>query len=40
MVDMFEYKLTEQIIPLPIDQRYGEAEMQKIIDLIRLWEKK
>jgi hypothetical protein len=29
-----EYQLTEQIIPLPIDQRYGQAEMDYILTLI------
>jgi hypothetical protein len=30
-----EYQLTEQIIPLPIDQRYGEEEMRYIVELIK-----
>lgn len=29
-----EYKLTDEIIPLPIDQRYGKKEMEYIIDTI------
>jgi hypothetical protein len=29
-----EYQLTEQIIPLPIDQRYGQEEMDYILTLI------
>lgn len=29
-----EYKLTKEIIPLPIDQRYGEEEMEEIINII------
>jgi hypothetical protein len=29
-----EYQLTNQIIPLPIDQRYGQAEMDYILRLI------
>jgi hypothetical protein len=29
-----EYQLTNQIIPLPIDQRYGQAEMDYILTLI------
>jgi hypothetical protein len=29
-----EYQLTEQIIPLPIDQRYGQEEMDYILRLI------
>lgn len=28
-------KLAQSIIPIPIDQRYGEAEMQRIIDCIQ-----
>ena len=30
----FEKFLMHNMIPLPIDQRYGEEEMQRIIDLI------
>ena len=33
--DDFEYKLVTQVIPLPIDQRYGEIEMNKIIEIIK-----
>lgn len=29
-----EYKLTEQMQPLPIDQRYGEEDMNRIIELV------
>jgi len=29
-----EYQLTEQMLPLPIDQRYGEEEMNRIIKLV------
>jgi hypothetical protein len=29
-----EYQLTEQIVPLPIDQRYGQDEMDYILTLI------
>jgi hypothetical protein len=29
-----EYRLAENIIPLPIDQRYGQADMERIIELI------
>ena len=29
-----EYDMAEQIIPLPIDQRYGDKEMEYIIDII------
>lgn len=32
--DELEYKLAAQIIPLPVDQRYGEVDMMKIIELI------
>lgn len=30
-----EYKLMTHLIPLPIDQRYGEEEMKKIIEIVR-----
>ena len=33
--DKLEYRLATQIIPLPIDQRYGEIEMNKIIEIIK-----
>jgi hypothetical protein len=29
-----EYKLAESIVPLPIDQRYGQVEMERIVELI------
>lgn len=29
-----EYSLTQQLIPIPIDQRYGEGDMKRIIELI------
>jgi hypothetical protein len=29
-----EWQLAEQLIPLPIDQRYGPAEMARILDVI------
>ncbi len=29
-----EYKFVENLLPLPIDQRYGKAEMKKIIGII------
>lgn len=29
-----EYKLATQIVPLPIDQRYGEGDMMRIIEII------
>jgi len=32
--DQLESRLTKEIIHLPIDQRYGETEMNKILDLI------
>lgn len=31
----FEYKLATQIIPLPIDQRYGEIEMNYIVEILK-----
>lgn len=33
--DQLEYKLTRDIIPLPIDHRYGPKEMEIIIDVIK-----
>lgn len=33
--DEFEYKLATQVIALPIDQRYGEIEMKKIIEILK-----
>ena len=33
--DDLEYRLAESIIPLPIDQRYGEDEMNYIVELIK-----
>lgn len=32
--DSNDYKLTKHLLPLPIDQRYGEEEMGRIIQLI------
>lgn len=32
--DDFDYLLSFQMLPLPIDQRYGETEMNKIIEII------
>ena len=32
--DMLEYELTNNIIALPIDQRYGREEMDYIIKLL------
>jgi len=33
--DDIEYLLAYQMQPLPIDQRYGEKQMNRIIDIIR-----
>lgn len=33
--NMIEYDLAKYILPLPIDQRYGEEEMRYIIDLLK-----
>ena len=33
--DEVEYRLADAILPLPIDQRYGAADMQRIVDVIR-----
>ena len=30
-----EYTMTERVIPLPIDQRYGKNDMDRIVDLIK-----
>ena len=30
----FEKELTENVLPLPVDQRYGEAEIQKVINAV------
>lgn len=32
--DTVEYNLAKQLIPLPIDQRYGEKDMKRIIEVI------
>ena len=37
--DDFKYQLAQQMQPLPIDQRYGEEDMQRIIDVIKLYSK-
>lgn len=29
-----EYKLTKYMLPLPCDQRYGEEDMERIIQII------
>lgn len=33
-MSLLYYSLTEEIVHLPIDQRYGEKEMELIINLI------
>ena len=33
--DDLEYDMAKNILPLPVDQRYGEAEMKMIIDEIQ-----
>ena len=33
--DDFEYQLAENLVCLPIDQRYGEEEMKRIINLVK-----
>ena len=33
--DSLEWYLTRQMIPLPIDQRYGKNEMNRIINCIQ-----
>ena len=35
-IDELEYKLATQIIPLPIDQRYGVEDMIRIVDIIKI----
>ena len=32
--DSTDYRLASQILPLPIDQRYGEEDIKKIIDIL------
>lgn len=32
---MLEYELAEKLIPIPVDQRYGMQEMNRIIDIIK-----
>lgn len=32
--DMVEYRLMEELIPLPIDQRYGRSDMQRILEVV------
>ena len=36
--DSFEYEWSANILPLPIDQRYGEREMKMIADAIRAYD--
>ena len=31
----FECEMAERIVPLPIDQRYGEEEMDRIIEIVK-----
>lgn len=33
--NQLEYRLANQIIPIPIDQRYGKIEMDKIIEILK-----
>jgi len=33
-IDSLEYNFAKNIIPLPIDQRYGKKEMESIVQLI------
>ena len=30
--DSLEYKMTENILPLPIDQRYGREDMEYLVE--------
>ncbi|MGN6800611.1 MAG: hypothetical protein ACTHJN_01825 [Ginsengibacter sp.] len=32
--DTFEYRLPEQLLPLPVDQRYSSVDLKKIINII------
>lgn len=34
--EFYEFKLRNNILPLPIDQRYGKNEMQKILEIINV----
>ena len=34
--DELEYKLAAQIIPLPVDQRYGVEAMKRIVEIIKI----
>ena len=33
--DDIEYKLCKSIIPIPIDQRYGKEDMNRILEIIQ-----
>ena len=33
--EMLEYDLTERLLPIPVDQRYGIEEMKTIISIIK-----
>lgn len=32
--DTWEYRLTADLLLLPVDQRYGKEEMQQIVDVL------
>lgn len=32
-----EYSMTDNIIPIPVDQRYGESDIKKIINIIKIY---
>lgn len=34
-----EHRLSQNIVPLPVDQRYGEDDMQRIIDAVKAYTK-
>ena len=35
--DTLEYKMAENILPLPCDHRYGIEEMNYIVNIIKKW---
>jgi hypothetical protein len=35
--DWFEKRLTQYLLPLPIDQRYGYDDMARIVDIVKLY---
>ena len=35
--DTLEYKMAENILPLPCDHRYGMEEMNYIVNIIKKW---